>query len=64
MVRHRGIDLCIRRVYLVKGATFCRLFDSSASPVKKHVMYYHKVSMMTCKISDFRDTIKISDSFL
>ena len=33
--RNKSIDLSIRRVYLVKGAVFCRLSDSLASPVKK-----------------------------
>ena len=33
--RNKSIDLCIRRVYLVEGAVFCRLSDSLASPVKK-----------------------------
>ena len=33
--RNKSIELCIRRVFLVEGAVFCRLSDSLASPVKK-----------------------------
>ena len=33
--RNKSIDLCMRRVFLVEGAVFCRLRDSLASPVKK-----------------------------
>ena len=60
--RNKSIDLCIRRVYLVEGAVFCRLSDSLASPVKK--MSDIPLQEAELEMYDILDIIlNISDSF-
>ena len=60
--RNKSIDVCIRRVYLVKGAEFCRLSDSLASPVKK--MSDIPLQDTELEMYDILDImLNISDSF-
>ena len=60
--RNKSIDLCIRWVYLVEGAVFCRLIDSLASPVKK--MSDITLQDTELEMYDILDIIlNISDSF-
>ena len=62
MQRNKSIDFCIRRVYLVEGAVFCRLNDSLASPVKK--MSDIPLQDTELEMYDILDIIlNISDSF-
>ena len=60
--RNKSIDLCIRRVYLVAGAVFCRLSGSLANPVKK--MSDIPLQDTELEMYDILDIlVNISDSF-